>query len=74
MLCAKKDYIGNSTTLTCENGKYLASVVIDSVITCGEIIEMTKTIPTKLNAKKSTCKTKNLYYLLNFYQLIAINS
>ena len=34
-----KDYIWNPTTCTCENGKYLASISDDSVITCDEIIE-----------------------------------
>ena len=34
-----KDYIWNPTTCTCENGKYLASISDDLVITCDEIIE-----------------------------------
>ena len=48
-----KDYIWNPSTCNCENGKYLATIVDDSVITCDEIIETTKTIPTKFNEKKS---------------------
>ena len=36
-----------------ENGKYLASIMDDSVITCDEIIEETKTVPTNFNEKKS---------------------
>ena len=31
----------------CENGKYLESIIADSLITCDEIIEVTKTVPTK---------------------------
>ena len=29
-----KDYIWNSATCSCKNGKYLANVIDDSVITC----------------------------------------
>ena len=35
----KKDYIWNSAICSCENGKYLASIMDDSVIICEEIIE-----------------------------------
>ena len=34
-----KDYIWNPATCSCENGKYQASIMDDSVITCDEIIE-----------------------------------
>ena len=44
----KKDYIWNPGIYSCENGKYLASPVEDSVITCDEIIEET-TIPINFN-------------------------
>ena len=37
-----KDYILNLTKSSCENGKYLASIIDDSVIKCDEIIEETK--------------------------------
>ena len=47
----EKDYILNPTTCSCENGKYLASIIDDSVITWHEIIEETKTIPTNFNEK-----------------------
>ena len=36
----EKDYIWNSVKYSCENGKYLASVIHNSVITCGKIIYM----------------------------------
>ena len=37
----EKYYIWNPATCSCENGKYLASISDDSVITCYEIIEET---------------------------------
>lgn len=42
----KEDYISSPSTCTCEIGKYLESMV-GLVITCNEISEATKTIPTK---------------------------
>ena len=62
----EKDYIWNPTTSSCENVKHLASVIDDSVITCDEIKEETKTAPTNFNVKKVTCKTQNVYILLEF--------
>ena len=38
-----------TSTCTCENGKYLGSIIGDSLITCDEIIEVIKTVPTKAN-------------------------
>ena len=35
----KKDYIRNPATCSCENSKYLASVIRDSVITLDEVID-----------------------------------
>ena len=63
-----KYYIWNPSTCHCENGKYLASIMDDSVILCDEFIytEETKTIP-----KYVTFKTQNLSILLLFL-LIAI--
>ena len=37
----------NPAKCICENGKYFASIIDSSVITCNEIIETTKTVPTK---------------------------
>ena len=34
----EKVYIWNASTSICENGKYLASIMDDSVITCDEVI------------------------------------
>ena len=55
-----KDYVWNPATCIGENGKYLASIMDDSVITCDEMIdaevklndEETKTFPTVFNEKK----------------------
>ena len=50
---------GSPATCNCENGKYLASIMDDSVITCNEVIETyhgeIKTIPTNCNEKNMTC-------------------
>ena len=63
----EKDYIWNPATCSCENGKYLASIIDDSVITCDEIIEETKNIPTNFNEKIIIiCETKEFYILLTF--------
>ena len=48
-----KGYIWNPTTCSCKNGKYLANIIDGSVITCDNIIEETKTIPTNFNEKKN---------------------
>ena len=46
----EKDYIWNPASCSCKNGKYLASIIYDSVITCYEIIEEeTKTVTTNFN-------------------------
>ena len=57
----------NPVTCSCKNGKYLASVIDDSVITCDEIIEETKEVPINFNEKYITCKTQNFYIFLPFY-------
>ena len=55
-LC-EKDHIWNPVTYSSENGKYLTSIIDDSVIRCDEIInteaklnyEETKAVPTNFN-------------------------
>ena len=42
----QKDFSSNLAACSCENCKYLASTADDSIITFGEIIETTKTVPT----------------------------
>ena len=63
------DYIWKPATCCCKNGKYLGSIIDDSVISCDEIIEKIKTVPiktvpTNFNEKKLTSKTKKFYILL----------
>ena len=52
----EKDYVYNPATCNCEKGKYLASIMDDSIITSNEVInsydEQIKTIPTKLMKRK----------------------
>ena len=59
----KKDYIWNPATCSCKNGKYLASIIDDFVITCDQIIEETKAIPINFNEKNATCKKRSIFYL-----------
>ena len=63
----QKDNIWNPVTCNCENGKYLASVIGDSVIMCDDIIEETKTVTTSFNEKNALYKTKDFYILLAFF-------
>ena len=58
----KKDYIWNPATCSCKNGKYLEIIIDDSVVTCGEVIEEEKSIPTNLNEKKQPVKQKISYF------------
>ena len=55
-----KDYVWNSTTCNCENGKSLASNTDDSVITCDVIIE---SLDQETTCKKATCKTQNFTFI-----------
>ena len=69
-MCFKKYYIWNPDTCSCKNGKYLACIVDNSVITWDEIVNTTKTVPTKIvpvnfDEKKVTCKTK-IFYISSF--------
>ena len=61
-LC-EKSYVWNPATCNCENGKYLASIMDDSVITCDEIIDVEEK---NFDEKNITCKTQNFYILLAF--------
>ena len=38
----KRDYIWDSATCNCETGKYLASIIDDSLIMCDEIKDLEK--------------------------------
>ena len=50
---------------SCKDCKCLASFIDDSVITCDEIIEETKTIK-QILIKKVDCQSQNFYFLLAF--------
>ena len=76
----EKYCIWNPNTCTCENGKYLESIIGASVNTCDEIIIVAKTVSIKtitkkkeytvsinLTKKKVTCQIENFYILLTFY-------
>ena len=64
----------NLVKCSSKNGKYLASIIDSSVITCDEIIgaetksndEETKIVPTNFNKKNIASKTQNFYILLAF--------
>ena len=58
----EKDYVWNPAICNCENGKYLANIMVDSVITCDEIIESYNE-ETNFNERKATCKMENFYIL-----------
>ena len=64
IIYVKKNYIWNPATCSCKNGKYLASITDNSMITCDEVMdaEETKTIPENI-----ICKTKRFYILLALY-------
>ena len=49
MLVEYKNPKEHNATCSCKNGKYLGSIIDDSVITCDEIIDTTETVPTKGN-------------------------
>ena len=66
----EKDYIWNPSICGCKSGKYLASIMDGSAITCDEVIdscqEETKTVSTNSNEKKAICKVQSFYVLLVF--------
>ena len=57
----EKDFIWNTATCSCENGKYVISITSDLVITCVEILEATKNVPIKSTSTK-TVPTRNSIY------------
>ena len=65
----EKNHIWNPATCSCKNSKYLANTVDDSVLTCHEIIEETKTVTTNFNEKNAIFKTKQkkIIFYLPFY-------
>ena len=66
----EKYYICYPVTCSCKNGKCLASIIDDSVITADEMIETTKI---KFVWKNVTCRIKKLYFaclFINYYCII----
>ena len=61
-------------TCSCENGKYLASVIDNLVNMCDEIVEETKTVLTKITLTKtvSTNSTSTNFYILLAFLLTTI--
>ena len=59
----------NSAICSCENGKYLASIIDDdSVVTCDGVVEEKKTVPTNFNKKKKKlAKHKIFIFYVPFY-------
>ena len=43
----EKHYVWNPLPCSSENGKYLGSIVDNSLITCDEVIDTTKIVPAK---------------------------
>ena len=76
----EKDYFWNPTTYRCKNGKYKGNIIGDSVFTCNELIDTTKTVATKIIPEKpvpAKCTLRNFhvlyfYVLVNFYIYISI--
>ena len=66
IMYVKKDYIWNPATCSGGNEKYLASIMDDSAITYGEIIESYNE-ETNFNEKKVTCKTQNFTCIFIYY-------
>ena len=67
---SKKDYVWNLATYNCESGKYLASIMDGSAITCDEIIDAEATTekekPT-LAKRQQPVKNKVSIFYLHFY-------
>ena len=63
-----KDNVWNSVPCSCGNGKYLESILNNSMIVCDEVKELYNE-ETNFN-EKSTCKTQNVCILLAFLLII----
>ena len=55
----EKIYIWNSTTCSCKNVEYLASVMDDSVIICDDVIDADVNVEAKSNEDKTNFKKKD---------------
>ena len=52
-----ENYNWNATTCICENGKYLGSIIDNSVITCDKIMSGTYSVSTN-----ATCTVSTSFY------------
>ena len=48
IICSNKSYLGSCYTSSCKNGKYLGSIIDNSVDISDDIKDTTKTVPTKM--------------------------
>ena len=65
----EKEYIWNPATCSCKNGRYLASIIDNSVITCDDVIDAEKemkTVTTNFNKKDIICERRSFYIRLAF--------
>ena len=69
-----KNYVWNPITCSCENGKYLTSIIVGSEIICNKVIDAeaksndqkTNTVSANFKEKKANHETQNFYMLLAF--------
>ena len=61
IVCAKRLYL-ESCYMYSWNGKYLSSIIDNSVITDDQIIEEIKTVPKNFNERNANCKAKKCLY------------
>ena len=66
----EKDFIWNTATCSCENGKYVISITSDLVITCVEILEATKNFPIKSTSTKTVPTRNSIYNYILFTFLL----
>ena len=67
IIYVKKDYIWNPSTCSCENGKYLATIIEYSAIMYDELIERDDAEKKKLMKWKQSVKRKIYIFYLHFY-------
>ena len=66
----EKDYTWNPVTCSCKNGKYLASIMDDSAITCDEIIDANVDAKTKSNGEAKSKDEETQAILSSFNEKI----
>ena len=67
IIYVKKDYILNPSTCSCENGKYLATIIEYSAVMYDELIERDDAEKKKLMKWKQSVKRKIYIFYLHFY-------